>query len=87
MPSIFSFSLPDNHPMISILSNMKNRSTYIRRAISNDARWRQQYQTSLRIYSWLKRKSETYGEACPPFEWFQIGLDELGDDTEDGTSE
>jgi len=87
MPSIFSFSLPDNHPMIPILSRMKNRSTYLRKAISNDARWRQQYQTSLRIYSWLKRRADANGEEVPPFEWFTIGLDELGNDTEDVASE
>lgn len=89
MPMIYSFSLPNDHPMIPVLNKMKNRSTYLRNAISNDARWRQQYQTSLRIYSWLKKVAEKYdGDyVIPPFDWFVVELDELAYQTEDVASE
>lgn len=91
MPSIFSFSLPDDHPMIPILSKMKKRSMYLRKAISNDARWRQQHATAKRIHSWLVNVGNNChcdgGTHVPPFEWFVVDLDELTYQTEDVASE
>lgn len=87
MPTVFSFSLPDNHPLNKVLPRMKNRSKKIRKMLSNSVRWEQQYAASKRIYNWLKRRADENGEKVPPYEWFVPELDELGYDTEDSRSE
>ena len=86
MPVIFSFSLPDNHPLTKILPRMKNRSKRIRKMLSNTVRWEQQYETSKRIYNYMK-VNLPQDEPIPPFNWFMVGLDELGYDTEDSVPE